>query len=157
MAKTQLLTPMFWLLLDSTGKVSRLPLLLQSPSPASRLMVDKRLGGDIGRTDVPSWWRAYSIPYDPVLISKSLRKEGEGGDIWVLWHLSCQATVNYHYLNPQVFLPSFYFLPVPQERGVSERLGECLAVGQSQPIFHFRVCNNRWTLSFLMSQTQVTY
>jgi len=66
--------------------------------------------------------------------------------------------MNYHYLNPQVFSPSFYFLRILQERGVNKRLGGCLAVDQDQPVFHFRVCkNNSWTYCFLLLQIKVTY
>lgn len=54
-----------------------------------------------------------------------------------LWHLSYQATMNYHYINALV-LPSFCFFPVPQESGMSKRLCGCLALGQDQPIFHFK-------------------
>lgn len=45
-----------------------------------------------------------------------------------------------HYLDPPVFLLSFYFLPIPQEKGVSKRLGGCLAAGQGQLII------NNWFL-----------
>ena len=41
--------------------------------------------------------------------------------------------LNCVHLNPQV-LPVFYFLPILQERGVSEQLGRSLVVGQRQPI-----------------------
>lgn len=43
------------------------------------------------------------------------------------------SLLNCCYLDPQIFLPSFYFLSILWERGVSLGLGRCLAAVWGQP------------------------
>ena len=43
------------------------------------------------------------------------------------------------YLDPRIFLPSFSFLPIPWERGESERLGGWLAAGRGQAIAWYEI------------------
>lgn len=57
--------------------------------------------------------------------------------LWFFFGSSAQilfSQLNCLYPKPYIFSPSFDFLPIPPERGVSERQSGCLAAGQGQPI-----------------------
>lgn len=72
-------TPVFRLLLSSAVTASVLSLQPPSAHPtASRLRVNKRLGGVVAKTIADSnWLKGYFIPYDAMLSIKDKRKKGQ--------------------------------------------------------------------------------
>jgi len=64
---------MFWLLLHSTGTVSKLSffLALFRSAPSKQIGVGKKLGVDTAGTADANWAKEYSIPYNIKLSNKT--------------------------------------------------------------------------------------